>query len=405
MSFADIPPETDLCQLPSGPAPDGETVDFTQTDLKDLGVGVTTTLTVITTIFVASRLYSNFRRLGWSDLMVFVALGANIATQVTLTMNARLFRHAWHLPLCWISGEYQKLVYIWTVLYIVSGCFSKIATLVLFLEVFTVSRGMRKAIWTGIGVTVVLYGASLILSSYFLVPHNEQTWESLILYESIEVVSFSAYWVVVSGSAILLIDLYILILPLPVLWRLNLSKRRKMLVTAVFLVGGLAVAASTVSLVFKALYIDVNVQTHDYTYDSAVVENLLLVEMDASLIIPCTIAFASVVRSHIPQTRVYVALRSAILGDECKESSNNVHNNPNQPRTGREKRPGQNDTRHKDGYIEMNDTWPARNNATVDIEVAGTAVATNDSDGQLEGLVVTKMVHVERNPPPSLSST
>lgn len=100
------------------------------------------------------------------------------------------------------------------------------------------------------------------------------------------------------------------------------------------------------------------------------------------------------------RSKVYIALRSAIFGDKSKERSNNIYNDPNKPRTGREKRLGQNDMRHKDGYIEMSDTWLMRNNATVDIEVAGMAVTTNDSDGQ--GVVVTKTVHVERNPPPSL---
>ncbi|KAI1154240.1 hypothetical protein F4825DRAFT_448721 [Nemania diffusa] len=99
----------------------------------------------------------------------------------------------------------------------------------------------------------------------------------------------------------------------------------------------------------------------------------------ASLVIPYTTAFASVVHSHMMQSGVYLALRSAISGDKSEETSNNVYKNPIKPRTGRKKLPGQNDTGHKGGYMEMSDTWLIWSNAMADIDVLGAVVTTNDS--------------------------
>lgn len=95
---------------------------------------------------------------------------------------------------------------------------------------------MRVAIFTGIAAISALYVTSIIVSTYFLVPHTGQTWDSVIA-SAAEGHFFQQYWGVASSSAALLIDLYIFILPLPILWKLNLSQRRKLQIIAVFLVA------------------------------------------------------------------------------------------------------------------------------------------------------------------------
>ncbi|KAI0161961.1 hypothetical protein GGR57DRAFT_498307 [Xylariaceae sp. FL1272] len=104
-----VSPDTDLCQLPSGPVPPGKSVDFTQTDLQAVANGVTIPLTIIATLFVKDRLCANFRKLHGSDFMILVALGANITTQVSFSLYSRFFRRVWHFPLCWTTDQYRKV--------------------------------------------------------------------------------------------------------------------------------------------------------------------------------------------------------------------------------------------------------------------------------------------------------
>ncbi|KAI1261471.1 hypothetical protein F5Y18DRAFT_440370 [Xylariaceae sp. FL1019] len=354
MSYMPGSPGTDVCQLPSGPVPPGKSVDFTITDLQAVANGVTITLTIIATIFVTSRLYTNVRKLHWSD-------------------NSRFFRHTWHLPLCWITGQYDEWNYIWSILSIFSLAFSKIATLLLFLQIFTVSGAMRVAIHVGIWTTFVVYLTSIIISTFIIVPHNGESWDDAIEQRAGRQ-QFSLCWGISLSSAVTLIDLYIVILPIPSLWRLRMSTRRKIQITAVFLVGIIAVVASVTSLVFKISIFRSQSVKNDYTYFSAVISFLLLVEMDASLIIPCSVAFAHTMRSLVSQNHVWARLSSTGRGQRT-----GIHYTPtNKPHRHPAHRDPIVNHRGLDWEIEgrnseMSDAW-LMSNVAVDIEAPEAAL-------------------------------
>jgi hypothetical protein len=98
--------------------------------------------------------------------------------------------------------------------------------LLLLKQLFSVSRAMRIAIWIGIAITVVLYTESAILSSYYASVKARHSYE--LLYNSIAQG--------VGGTAL---DTYIFILPLRQIYHLNLSKRRKIHILAVFATAAL----------------------------------------------------------------------------------------------------------------------------------------------------------------------
>lgn len=107
-----------------------------------------------------------------------------------------------------------------------------------------------------------------------------------------------------------------------------------------------------------------------------------LAEMDASLVICSVPAFARFMRVHVLDTRILKALQSSWGGGRSSGSRSDMANrkpDPNQPRTGREKRPnykGRN-------YLEMGDMWLLNSGATADVEaVKQEPVASNgDADG------------------------
>lgn len=70
MSLADLfPPGTDLCQLPSGYPPEGQTPNFVNPpSQRDLTIGLSVSLTAPATVFTLGRLYGNARKkLTWLD--------------------------------------------------------------------------------------------------------------------------------------------------------------------------------------------------------------------------------------------------------------------------------------------------------------------------------------------------
>lgn len=55
--------------------------------------------------------------------------------------------------------------------------------------------------------------------------------------DSVNTTIFALYWGVAQAAANTVFDMYIFILPLPIIYRLNLSLKRKVQVTALFLVA------------------------------------------------------------------------------------------------------------------------------------------------------------------------
>ncbi|KID97608.1 hypothetical protein MAJ_06480, partial [Metarhizium majus ARSEF 297] len=436
-----VPPETDFCQLPSGVPPDGLVPDFSNASLKPVIISVSVILTTVATVFGLGRLYVNARKFTWSDCtaipikahtrlasrddandshLVFVTLAilSNIADAVTMIAFSRLFRHSWDMPLCWVNEEYQKLTYVWESLLNFSLFFAKTATLLLLLQLFSVSKAMKTAIWAGIACTFVIYTSGLAVSSYFAALYLGKTWDEIIA-EALGSTLFPLYWAVGQGAPSTLLDVYIVILPLPTIYRLKLCWWKKVQVAAVFLVALSAVVASATSLVYRVK--SIQDENPDVMYDAGLLLlckyvlrpnppppptnkvrltlRVSLAEMDASLIICSAPAFARFMRVHVLETRIWKAFQSLWGGSRSSGSQSNMANrkqDPNQPRTGRENRPnykGRN-------YMQMGDTWVLNSGATTDVEaVKQEPMASN---GDADGLRMVKTFDVQHAPLTSL---
>lgn len=143
---------------------------------------------------------------------------------------------------------------------------------------------MRYAIWIGIAVGIIIYGLSLALLTYYSTPHVGHTWDELVV-ESVGTTIFPLYWGVGQGVVNIVYDIYIFVLPLPVIYRLKLSRKRKAQVFAVFFIAILyvqdsfkrilvmlnltrGVLGSTVSLVYRVK--SIQGPSTDSTYNAGV---------------------------------------------------------------------------------------------------------------------------------------
>lgn len=102
---------------------------------------------------------------------------------------------------------------------------------------------MRIAIWIGIAVSFLMYGLTLAIMSYFGTPHVGHTWDELVV-ESVGTTIFPLYWGLGQGSVNTILDIYIFVLPLPIIYRLNLSRTRKAQIFGVFIIAVLYVLGS-----------------------------------------------------------------------------------------------------------------------------------------------------------------
>lgn len=90
---------------------------------------------------------------------------------------------------------------------------------------------MRIAIYIGLVFLTLLYWAGVPLESYFSAPHVGQSWDELLINGSPARLN---YWGIVQGSGAVLVDLYIFILPMPIVAKLHLSTKKRLQLICVF---------------------------------------------------------------------------------------------------------------------------------------------------------------------------
>ncbi|EHK96393.1 hypothetical protein M7I_7892 [Glarea lozoyensis 74030] len=108
------------------------------------------------------------------------------------------------------------------------------------------------------------------------------------------------------GAVGLATDLFILILPAPILWGLNLPPRKKLGVTLVFLAGTFAVIASTVSLYYR-------IRTwlgHDPTWNGSIITITTFVEGFVTVIVSCAPAISCFWLNIVTKSSIYNSIVS-----------------------------------------------------------------------------------------------
>ena len=112
--------------------------------------------------------------------------------------------------------------------------FARLALFLLYHRLFALNRWTRIAIYFGIALNGLFYLASCIALIILCIPRRGESWTST----SYATRCYHAEAMGdVQGIFGLISDIYIFILPLPVLYRLHMSLKKKLGITAVFLTG------------------------------------------------------------------------------------------------------------------------------------------------------------------------
>ncbi|KAL9036324.1 MAG: hypothetical protein Q9180_004363, partial [Flavoplaca navasiana] len=139
--------------------------------------------------------------------------------------------------------------------------FAKAAILTLYLRVFSVKRVMRALIYGGLIVLFLAYATFIPVSVVYCSPRKGGAWDFFLL----DKCKATALVLVIQGVFNLLSDNYILILPLPIIWTLNLERKKKIGLAVVFMSVGFGIIASALGLYYKVR----NYTGSDSTWDVA----------------------------------------------------------------------------------------------------------------------------------------
>ncbi|GIK05409.1 hypothetical protein Aspvir_009518 [Aspergillus viridinutans] len=202
---------------------------------------------ILSTAAVVLRLVArkiNGTRLYLDDYLIVVALlfkyGCSIG--VTILLFNGLGSHIDMIPQKNLEVYYQIG---WSNSFVYTGCilFIKLSILTLYKRLFSVPRMIIFA--NAIAAFVILWALSIFLVGALMCLPVQKFWKPSIEGSCIDSAKF--YY----GQQIpnILTDLIILIMPLKVVWDLPISKTQRLLLSGVFMVGGLTLIFDIVRLV------------------------------------------------------------------------------------------------------------------------------------------------------------
>ena len=112
--------------------------------------------------------------------------------------------------------------------------FAKTSLLLLYLRIFGPNKSTRYAIYCGLVLAFCLYWVNIPITAYYCGPRPGKPW-------SIPEIGLkcrkSIILGVTQGSLNVVLDIFIFVLPIPVVMGLQMSSRRRIAVLAVFLTG------------------------------------------------------------------------------------------------------------------------------------------------------------------------
>lgn len=107
--------------------------------------------------------------------------------------------------------------------------FPKVSIFLLYIQIFRINTFVRRGAKIGIVVAFLAYFPPTLILSYFDAPHAGQTWEYLLVSGMPEKGIPGGITI---GCLSVLVDIYVFVLPIPPLLKLNmpLSKRIQLMV-------------------------------------------------------------------------------------------------------------------------------------------------------------------------------
>jgi hypothetical protein len=116
-------------------------------------------------------------------------------------------------------------------------CLVKVSVLLLYLQIFGVLKWMRIASIIGIVVITAFHLSMSVSFAAMCAPSTGASQFDFLAAFVSDACTRTRILVVLQGVGNVSIDLFLLILPLPAIWRLHMPLQKKLGISAMFLVG------------------------------------------------------------------------------------------------------------------------------------------------------------------------
>ena len=244
MSMATTLNSTSIEVLPASPPPPGIQPNFIDPPSRAYQVYITAGVCLpLILLFATTRFYVSaflLKSRSRADYAWIVGLAAGI-TYIGLTIatvsGGVLGKHQWDYLLVQWSVEKLRLSLLNEAIYGPLIWLVKLSIFLMLLELFGLLTWLRLSVWAGIVLTGAFYFSYLVTILTLCAPRGSQT--QLAYLQSLTSLKCAAhnYLFLPVGIMNVVSDVYLMVIPLPAIWGLQLPLMKKVGVSAIFLTG------------------------------------------------------------------------------------------------------------------------------------------------------------------------
>jgi len=268
-----------------GPAPPG--IDLTENQ-NGLTYGAVITLMVIGTVSVGLRFFARMKpgqmQLALDDWLITAALlfawGTGICS--LLSVNYGGGKHLWALTISDFTKVW-KLLFGYVMIYATAVTFTKVSIIVFYRRIFGITYSFYVCLFLAVGywITIIIVAnVGCRPLSFFWTQYTDPTALGTCI-------DFPKFFFG-NGIAAMLIDVIILCVPVPIVWRLQMATTQKLAVVSILLLGSFVCVASVVRIVM----LQRNTSSHDPTWTLSPVFVWSCVEPFIGILCACLPTFA-----------------------------------------------------------------------------------------------------------------
>ncbi|KAH0368598.1 hypothetical protein KCU65_g3807, partial [Aureobasidium melanogenum] len=262
----------DLTTIPARPPPPGVTSNLINPDSTGYQQTICNIICVIfVTIFVSMRIYTRIKLVkcvSWDDYLMILATLVFYLDVVCFQyiVKVGLGRHLWDVSAADFSPAFPEVWTFAAMIYSVCMLIVKMSVLMLYRRLFPIEN--FRYLWWICAFCTVGYGLGAIFSSLFACVPVRANWDLAI--PASRCINKKAFYIG-NGAMNIATDLMILALPIPIVWRLTLELRQKIILSVVFTLGSISCVISLVRLLSIVTWIRVGDDDITYTLQSIVV--------------------------------------------------------------------------------------------------------------------------------------
>ncbi|KAI9811260.1 MAG: hypothetical protein M1832_000939 [Thelocarpon impressellum] len=264
---------------------------------QPLLIALNATLLVLSTVAVGLRLLA--RRLvkqRWSyddyNMIFCLLLACGLSTTNLIAVHNGLGKHLFATGNLDATTKY-RLQYVFTIIYSLCICFTKITILAFYYRLFP-SEGFRRVVIAYVIALILVGGASNLVAIFPCTPIRA-FWIRDIQRRCINVYR----WAMTEAALTILTDILLLIMPMPLVWKLRISLRQKFAVSGIFILGGFVCIASIIRMPTLHLLFG-----YDPTWTAVPAAVWSLVEVNMGIVCACLPVMRPVAR-RIGQTGIF----------------------------------------------------------------------------------------------------